>query len=320
MLGGVPASLGGGGLEIQIARTRAALAARGHDVFHVSEERAPRGFDLLHAFSSEPDVWHDLRHWRRNTSPLVVSPVCVVPRGWAELRQIIGSRLPLPACAPRMRVEILRQAQAVVALTENERRLIRRLSGRVELVEVIGNGVYPNDGPGRKPTDLTNKPVVLLGTVSRRKDQRAAVEMLGQAGISALVIGGFEGSTAERGLFEETVARADARWVGEVHDASTVRDMLRGSRALLHASTAEAQSLAVLEALAVGTPVILRPLPSNRELAARYPDHVRFARSLDEVPRVLANLQSPRTPPAVPTWEDVAHRLEELYRSVLATG
>ena len=56
VVGGVPASLGGGGLEVQVRETVAALQRAGHEVFSVAGEPQPRPFDVLHAFSAEPDV------------------------------------------------------------------------------------------------------------------------------------------------------------------------------------------------------------------------------------------------------------------------
>jgi glycosyltransferase involved in cell wall biosynthesis len=318
MLGGVPTTLGGGGLEIQMRQTRAALAARGHEIFHVAEEPTNRAFDVLHAFSSEPDVWFVLGHWRRNPAPLVVSPVCVVPPGRVELRQVIASRVPLPAFAPRMRVAILRRADAVVALTEKERALVRALSGRRHRIEVIGNGVERAEGDHPPPhLALPDSYVVLLGTVSTRKRQLETVATLGGAGIRTVVVGGFHGSSRDRSRFADVVERLGAQWMGEVSDPAAVRAVLRGARALVHPSTAEAQSLAVLEAMAVGTPVVVNPLPSHKELDVRYPGYVRFARSNEEIIIALRDLKRPERPAPIPTWDDVAKRLERVYRSVV---
>ena len=90
---------------------------------------------------------------------------------------------------------------------------------------------------------------------------------------------------------------------------------------LVHVSRAEVQSLAVIETLAQGTPVVLSDIPSHRELAGRYPEWVRLARDLEEVASRVRELRTRRPdgpPPPVPTWDDVAARLEGVYRSLLA--
>ena len=96
-----------------------------------------------------------------------------------------------------------------------------------------------------------------------------------------------------------------------------MRALLRGARALVHLSSAEGQSLAVLEALSEGTPVIVSPLPANRELRERYPEHVVLADGPDAVPAALAALGDvERATPDVPTWDDVAAELEAAYRGL----
>jgi glycosyltransferase involved in cell wall biosynthesis len=315
LLGGVPASLGGGGLELQLRRTWTALERRGHEVFHVAHEQRPRPFDVLHAFSSGPDVHFQLEHWRRSPAPFVVSPVVVVAPGRAEWRQRLGSRLPIPAFGPRMRVEVLARADVAVALTEHEAALLRAWAGgRAPRIVVVPNGVEAAP-PADPPDGLPAGYAALVGTVSARKRQAEAVAALGAAGVPPVVAGGFEGTDAERAAFERAVAAAGGRWLGEV-DAATARAVARGARALVHLSSAEGQSLAVLEALAEGTPAIVSPLPSNRELAAAHPGHVRLCAGPGELAAALAALPATRGPaPALPSWDDVAARLEDVYRS-----
>jgi len=316
----VPASLGGGGLELQLERTRAALERRGHEVFHVAETREARGFDVLHAFSSGADVHFAVcEHWRRNAdAPLVLSPVVVVAPGRARFRQVVASRLPIPAFGPRLRVDLLHRAAVVVALTEHEASLLERFAGRrrAPRIEIVPNGVDPVP-PGPPPPGLPEPYVLLLGTVSVRKRQAETVAALADTPFAPVVAGGFEGTVAERASFERALAAAGGVWLGELGDAATVRATLRGAGALVHLSSAEGQSLAVLEALAEGTVVIASPLPGNAELAARYPGWVRIVAGPDGLRDALGAAPN-EAPPGIPTWDDVAGWLEPIYRSTLA--
>lgn len=310
LLGGVPPSLGGGGLEVQVERTAAALAGRGHDVFHVWQAREPRPFDLLHCFGADGDAWHVLHHWRRNPAPLVVSPVIVVAPGAAEQRQVAGARLPLPAFGPRLRRVVLQRADAVVALTEHERALVRRIAGRD--AHVIGNGVDPLPAGGEAGVEPGY--VLLLGAVSARKRQAEVVRALGACGIRCVVAGGAEEGEA---AFAQVCADAGAQWLGEVPDRARVAALLRDAQALVHLSTAEGQALSVLEALSVGTPALLSPIPPHRELADRFPEHVRLVEGPGDLATALADLPPGPGPAAVPTWDAVAARLEDVYAALL---
>jgi glycosyltransferase involved in cell wall biosynthesis len=316
--GGVAPSLGGGGLELQAERTAEALSRAGAEVFHVEREGVPRAFELLHAFGSEPDVWHALTHWRRNPAPLVVSPVVVAAPGFEERLVRLAARVPLPSLAQRMRAEVVRRADLAVALTEGEARLLRALGAR--RVEVVPNGVTPvshDDAADLDALDLPDPYVLLLGTVSARKRQGDTVDALAGASDRVVVAGGFDGSEAERAAFAARVDAAGGTWVGEVAPA-VARALVRRARALVHLSTAEGQSLAVIEALAEGTPVVASPLPANRELAARHPGWLELVDGPDQLPGALAALRrDPGPPPAIPTWDDVAARLLALYRELL---
>ena len=320
LAGGVAPSLGGGGLELQIERTGEALAAAGAEVFHVDREAVPRPFDVLHAFGSEPDVWQALHHWRRNPAPLVVSPVIVAAPGFEERLVRLAARVPLASLAQRMRGEVVRRADLAVALTEAEADLLRRLGAR--RVEVVPNGVTPappGDDAGLEGLDLPDRFVLLLGTVSARKRQADTVDALAGAPERVVVAGGFDGTEAERQAFAARVEAAGGVWVGEVAPA-VARSLLRRARALVHLSSAEGQSLAVVEALAEGTPVVASPLPANRELAARHPAWLRLVDAPQDVAAALAALpaDAPGPPPAIPTWGDVASRLLGLYAELLA--
>lgn len=317
--GGVPASLGGGGLERQLERTRVALERRGHEVFHVAEVREARPFDVLHVFSSGADMHFAVcEHWRRNTgAPLVLSTVVVVAPGRARLRQHVASRLPIPAFGPRLRVELLRRASVAVALTRHEGALLESFAGRrrVPRIEIVPNGVDPV-APGVAPPGLPERYAVLLGTVSARKRQAETVAALADTPVAPVVAGGFEGTAAERARFERAVAAAGGRWLGELADERAVRALLGGAEALVHLSAAEGQSLAVLEALAAGTAVIASPLPGNQELAARHPGWVRIVEGPGALRAALSVAAPAGAPPGIPSWDDVAGRLEAIYHSV----
>jgi glycosyltransferase involved in cell wall biosynthesis len=316
-LGGVPPAMGGGGLEVQMRRTAVALEARGHSVVFLASAPPDAEWDVAHAFGAEGDVQHALAHWTRRRTPYVISPVIVASPGVDEAAVVLGARLRGIATHAGMRRRALQGADALVAITEYERRVIRRLVGRSSRVEVVPNGVDPAASPA---SAARGEHILLLGSVTARKRQREVIEALAGAG-TVVVAGAFGGPPEALDAWEEAVRRSGATWLGEVSDPAAVVRLQRDAIALVHLSRAEVQSLAVIETLAHGTPVVLSDIPSHRELATAHPGWVRVAAGPEDVRGLVEELRDrppAGPPPRIPSWDDVAQQLETLYRSLVA--
>ncbi|MEA2363955.1 MAG: hypothetical protein QOD71_3100 [Thermoleophilaceae bacterium] len=322
-LGGVPPALGGGGLERQMERTAAALEALGHEVERVECSPPDRPLDILHAFHGEPAVWHLLPHWSRNRCALVVSPVLPIRPGRDERLLRISARVPGLITTARMRREVIGRADAVVALTEYERDVTRRVFGADPgRIQVIGNGVDRVDTEGVSlPAGVPDRDFLLMvGGVSRRKQQVEVARAVARR-TPLVVVGGLVGDARERAGLERELVASGAVWLGEIRDERVVRALQRSAAALVLLSEAEAQPLVLLEALSVATPVIASDLPAHRELRASHPGWVTLAQGADDVlgaAQELAARGSPAKPPEVDTWNDVANRLVGVYRRAAA--
>lgn len=320
VLGGVPVALGGGGLERQIERTSAALRARGLDVRQLRDVPADWAFDVLHVFGHTADVGHILHHWRRQPAHLVASPVVVVPQ--RRVRRLeLATRLPIPAFEPRVLRALTRRSDRLIALTRWEAGLLGAIGGsRTAPIAVIGNGVdgkaSPLDREGlerRLARALPERYAIVVGSVSPRKRQAEIAGVL--VGVAPLiVVGGWDGPVEERDRFARAVEATGGAWLGELRERVEIDGLIAGADALVHLSEAEGQSLAVLEALALGTRCVLSDLPQQRELAGRWPSLVSIVSDNAGVVAALERPADPHIEPAdVPTWDDVAGEIETVY-------
>jgi glycosyltransferase involved in cell wall biosynthesis len=194
--------------------------------------------------------------------------------------------------------------------------VLRGLTGGRVPIDIVPNGI-DRVAPG-PPEDGAAGAALLLGAISARKRQREVLDALAGSG-PIVVAGAFAGDAAERDAWDSAVVRSGARWLGELSDPARVARLQADAAALVHFSSAEVQSLAVLETLALGTPAVLSDIPSHRELAAAHPRHVRLARSPAELAMRLAELRArpPAGPaPLIPGWDDIARRLEAVYGQV----
>jgi len=312
--------LGEGGLELQVDATARALEERGHHLVRVANAPRDEQLDVLHAFGSEPDIWHLLRNWRRNGCKLVITPVISISTPFERVALGISARLPGVISSARMRRELLDSADAVVALTQYERRLVETVLGAARgNVVVIGNGVEPPTEANRRrsPTNAVAPYAVMVGRVSHWKRQVEVLDAVGPA-FSLLVVGDIERGM-DQDEFTRRIRAANARWLGYVDDRCELWAIVEHASALVHLSRGEVQSLAVLEALSVATPVLLSDIPPHRELRDTYPDWVYLVTELENVLPTLeqiAHTDPAPEAPSIPTMDEIAVRLEQLYAAV----
>ncbi len=199
-----------------------ALDAAGADVLHCPTFRSPR----------------------RPGAPLVVTvhdaALLRLPEAFPRWHRESGRRA-LAAGA--------RRADVVVAVSEfTKRELVELLDLPQERIRVVPNGLDPVFTPspaGQDPGGHGGTRYALaVGTLEPRKNLARAVEAASLAGVPLRVVGaeGWGGVRAEG-------------WIGSPTDAELV-ELYRGAACLVYPSLYEGFGLPVLEAMAVGLPVV----------------------------------------------------------------
>jgi alpha-1,3-rhamnosyl/mannosyltransferase len=209
---------------------------------------------------------------------------------------------------------VVAAARRVIAISEfTKRELVELLGVDPERVQVIGVPARPGLSPEGERAE--GEYVLAVGTLEPRKNLARAAEAARLAGVELRVAGarGWGG-----------VATNGVRWVGEVGDDELVR-LLRGARALVYPSLYEGFGIPILEAMAVGTPVVTSAGGATEEVAGGAAvlvdplDPASIAAGIEEADRRRDELRSRGLERAAAfTWGDVAERTLAVYEEAVA--
>jgi glycosyltransferase involved in cell wall biosynthesis len=276
---------------------RAAAALRDAYWYPIGLPRAARGADVLHCPTFRAPF--------RSRTPLVVTVLDLAVLRRPELFNRWNrtySRLAVPRA--------VRAARALIAISEfTKSELVELLAVDPERVTVIGVPPRPGLTPDGPRAD--GEYVLAVGTLEPRKNLERAAEAARRAGVELRVVGarGWGGVSAN-----------GVRWLGELGDEELAR-LLRGARALLYPSLYEGFGIPILEAMAVGTPVVTSRGGATEEVAGGAAvlvdplDPASIVAGLDEAVRRGGELRALGLERAGAfSWDDVPRRTVEVYR------
>lgn len=252
--------------------TRVRVATRGDGDVQLPDLRTRDGLeallqdfrpDVVHAHDFSPlSLWfQDWAH--RNGRPFAVTLHCLPSQAQAfgslerpRLTRWMGES-PLFPTFIRL---FLHRCDGVIALNAAMVEDLRQFGYRGPLYQVP-NGRDLAAYRDLPPADITQpvKELLFVGSFARRKNQRYLLEMMAHLTVPARLV--LVGETLEPGYLEELRAYVRDRALGNVDIVGPVPHteiphLLRVAHVFVSASKLEVQSLAVIEALASGTPVV----------------------------------------------------------------
>ena len=224
---------------------------------------------------------------------------------------------------------MLRRVAALIGVSEAEAALVRDRLPFAGEVTVIPNGVDTAAFADLEPFEDGGPTVVTVGRLEHYKNVEALIDAAAHLPRDVRVV--IVGDGPARPQLEERVrARSlDDRvsFRGRVSDLE-VRRWLRTAGTFVTLSRHEAFGLTVVEALAAGARVLASDIPAHRELLELYGGDAGTLVPLDMDPADLAARldQSAHRGRengggvAVPTWDEVAARVEAVYERVARPG
>ncbi|SEO82066.1 Glycosyltransferase involved in cell wall bisynthesis [Halogranum amylolyticum] len=215
----------------------------------------------------------------------------------------------------------LRRADAVVAVSDWERRALRRDFG-VD-ARVIPNGLDVERFADATPADSERPYLLSVGRLETYKGVQHAIRTLTELPDYDLVVAGSGPDADElRRVAREAGVADRVEFLGYVADAD-LPGLYAGASAFVTLSGFEAYGMTVAEALAAGTPCVVREAGALVDWVERA-DVVSIADGDQTNPRTVADaveaavlLDAPSEP--LPTWEDVVAETEGVYESVVAS-
>jgi len=332
-----------GGLQVQVRSTIAALnGLNGHngiDSLHVALADPTRerldAYDVIHVFAAINGNHRVVEAAHDMGVPVVLSPL--LAPGWNRatgLRAQTVDRLAGKLTSWSVQTSYaqtkraLQLAELVIALGDAERRAIVdgfQVDGAK--IRVYPNGIAPaffraDASHFRAHSKMAGPFVLMSGAVSPYKNQLGVARALVGTALPLVMVGQVQ--REHQNYLDAILALPGTRWLGALaHDDPLLASTYAAAAALALPSQGEVFPLAVLEALAAGTPVVM-----TNESALRLPASafaLKTVRWDDGAAQRAALLDFVSAPPqrdavrrlvADYTWHSVARQIAASYREV----
>ncbi len=268
----------------------------------------------------------------------LVAPVTMLAAAWAKIPYIVTFHSGGHSSWLRSKLRYLQQAllrpllagaAKLVGVSQWEANFFReRLRFPGERFTVIPNGSYlPQvENLGNQQNDETL--IVSIGRLERYKGHHQVIAALPGVlarcpGVRLRIVGSGPYEAALRQLAKDVgvADRVEIRAVA-AGDRDGMAQLLLGSALVILLSNYESQSISVMEALALGRPVLVADATALHDLAA---SGLARATPLESTPQgvaaaILDQLQQPLIPanPDLPTWDACASHLLGLYHATIA--
>ena len=324
----LPHNIAFGGRELLAIKTMDALTQLGVDVRPLEYWDRSAEFRVLHCFGSEGGLWEIAARAKAQGKAIVVTPVLVLKRSiardraWAHLDRFVPMRTSF-----RFRRDLLLLADAIVAQTETEAKVIRRVfgvpGGRVHVVPNAVDQSFGASDPAVFRERFGAEPFVLaVGAIDARKAQLDLIEASSLAGRRAVIVGDVRGDDGYGVAFAAAVAaNPNVLWIRRLEEGSALMgSAYAAAEAFVVTSNAEGLPLAALEARAAGTPLIMTDLPQHEEVFGHVAEFFRpgdvkdLAKLLRRLPAREHGVMLAVEPSW--TWSDVGFAMRQIYRDV----
>lgn len=326
-----------GGLQVQVRSTIAALRALDVPALQVELVDPNRqridSYDVLHVFSAINGNYRLVELAHEMGVPVLLS--ALLSPGWsraAGFRARLADRLVGRLTAWNVQTSYaqtkraLQLAQIIVALGAGERTaLIDGFQVERSRIRLLPNGIGPRFFSADREafvgqTGIDGPFVLMVGAISPYKNQLGLVQALEKSALPIVLIG--RAQRQHQPYLQQLLASPKVRWMGQLeHEDPLLASAYAAATVLALPSQGEVFPLAVLEALAAGTPVVMTDesalsLPSSgfalKQL--RWNDSAALCDAIHGFVAAPPDRAAVRALVSAFTWQRVALQIAGLYQ------
>ncbi|MGC8725301.1 MAG: glycosyltransferase family 4 protein [Thermoplasmata archaeon] len=315
---------GYGAVEKHIWNLSKAMRSLGHEVYIINNTIARNSLDeyrfALLSTREAKKIDYDVLHLHTAPTGLVYSLLGYKFVYTSHSRHWSGVHSIRDAYGLNVEKHNIKYAKEVISLTEE----IKKKMGGYEKIHVIPNGV---DVHIYKPSSTKNKTIVLIGEVSPRKDIHTAFKALKGTNVNVVVIGPVKDK--EYLSYLKSLI-PDAIFTGEIDELKMI-EILSSSMIFLHPSRSEGLSMAIIEAMSCGLPVICSDVsssvvsPENGFIFYSKLDENQIISFIKEKVELILNDENLAKAISIAnrkkvenfySWESIAKEVEKVYKTM----
>jgi len=326
----VPFSLAHGGAQIQIERTKKALAEAGVETEHLQWWNAAQSGDVLHSFGHLPLSF--VRQARQKGLKVVITLLLTAQCNrsfWGLLTRQLFIRSALSLLPSRVKDQTpwqaLHECDQIVVGLEAECRVLRQVYGlKPQQVSIVPLGLSETflSAPAASRAE---DHLICTGTIGPLKNSLQLGRLALQSQVPLLFVGKPHGSNNSYWQeFEKLINGRLVKHHPHVESEQEMVHLLGNARGYVLMSRYENWSLAAHEAAACGLPLLLPDQPWSRECFANEGHYFPKGGSGSAVAALrefydrCPKLAAPQV--RLFSWQQVAEKLQLLYARLLKAG